>query len=254
MSRKPRPKGVDLPPVGAVQWLRSALFVMQIYLMMPIMGIAFLPWALLSRNGARAACKTYSAWVFWTARWMVGLKVEVRGPIPEGEVLIAAKHQSFLDIMMIFHAAPSARFIMKKQMLWTPIIGQYAQRLNCVAVERGKRGAAMAKMIADVAKDTGDPGQLIIYPQGTRVAPGADVPYKIGVGVLYRETGQPACPAATNAGIFWPRTGIWRRPGTAVVEFLPRIEPGLEIETFMEQLEREVEEASNRLLKETGLV
>ena len=254
MSRKPRPQGVPLPPVGAVQWLRSLLFVVNIYVMMLVMSIAFLPWALATPKGAHAACKTYCKWVFWTARWMVGLKTEVRGPRPEGEVLIAAKHQSFLDIMMIFHAAPSARFIMKKEMLWTPLIGQYARRINCVAVERGKRGAAMAKMIADVAQSSGTPGQLIIYPQGTRVAPGAQLPYKVGVGVLYRETGQPVCPAATNAGAFWPRTGIWRRPGTAVVEFLPQIAPGEEITPFMEKLEREIETASDRLLQETGLV
>jgi len=218
------------------------------------MSVAFLPWALATPRGAHAACKTYCRWVFWTARWMVGLKTEIRGPIPEGEVLIAAKHQSFLDIMMIFHAAPSARFIMKKEMLWTPLIGQYAYRINCVAVERGKRGVAMAKMIAEVAKGSAVPGQLIIYPQGTRVAPGAQVPYKVGVGVLYKETGQPACPAATNAGAFWPRTGIWRRPGTAVVEFLPRIEPGLDVPVFMTRLESEVEKASDALLAETGLV
>jgi 1-acyl-sn-glycerol-3-phosphate acyltransferase len=254
MSRKPRPKGVSLPPVGPVQWLRSALFLVNIYAMMVVMSIAFLPWALLTPSGARAACKTYSRWVFWSARWMVGLRTEVRGPLPEGEVLIAAKHQSFLDIMMIFTAAPSARFIMKQEMLWTPLIGQYASRIGCVPVARGKRGVAMAKMVADVAKGTKEPGQLIIYPQGTRVAPGAQAPYKVGVGVLYRETGQPVVPVATNAGAFWPRTGIWRRPGTVVVEFLPVIEPGLAIEPFMERLEREVETASDRLLEETGLV
>ena len=254
MSRKPRPKGVPLPKVGPVQWLRSLLFVVNIYVMMLVMAIAFLPWALATPKGARAACKTYCRWVFWTARWMVGLRTEVRGTPPSGEVLIAAKHQSFLDIMMIFHAAPSARFIMKQEMLWTPLIGQYASRIGCVPVQRGKRGAAMAKMVAEVAKGTDVPGQLIIYPQGTRVAPGAKAPYKVGVGVLYRETGQPAVPVATNAGAFWPRTGIWRRPGTAVVTFLPAIAPGLEIEPFMERLEREVEEASDALLKETGLV
>ena len=255
MSRKPpRPKGVPEPPISAVQMVRSAIFLVNIYLMMALMAYAFMPYALISKKGARVACKTYCRWVFWTARWMVGIKTEWRGPAPEGEVLVAAKHQSFLDIMMIFYACPSARFIMKQEILWTPFIGQYASRIDCVPVVRGRKGAAMAKMVKDVAATSDEPGQLIIYPQGTRVAPGAKSPYKVGAAVLYNETGQACVPVATNAGAFWPRTGVWRRPGTAVVEFLPRIEPGLEVQPFLDMLQDQVEAASDALLDETGLV
>lgn len=235
-----------------VQYLRSLLFVGQIYLMMPIIGLAFAPWAMFSRRGAYAACKSYSHWVFWSARWMVGLRVEVRGTPPTGEVLVAAKHQSFLDIMMIFTALPAGKFIMKKQILITPVVGQYAKRLNCIAVDRGKRGAAIDKMVEDVKAGLIEPGQLIIYSQGTRVAPGANVPYKIGTGVLYEQTGQTVVPVATNVGVFWPRTGIYRKPGLAVVEFMDPIEPGLDRDTFMDELERRVEARSNALMQEAG--
>lgn len=235
-----------------VQWLRSLLYVGQIYLMMPVIGLLFAPWAMFSRRGAYAACKTYSRWVFWTARWMVGLKVEVRGTVPEGETLIAAKHQSFLDIMMIFTALPAAKFIMKKQILWTPVIGQYAKMLNCIAVDRGKRGAAIEKMVQDVKAGLIDPGQLIIYSQGTRVAPGVKKPYKVGTGVLYEQMNQTCVPVATNVGVFWPRTGIYRKPGLAVVEFLDPIEPGLDRNEFMALLEERVEARSNALMCEAG--
>lgn len=235
-----------------IQWLRSLIYVGQIYLMMPVIGLLFAPWAMFSRRGAYAACKTYSRWVFWTARWMVGLKVEVRGTPPTGEALIAAKHQSFLDIMMIFTALPAGKFIMKKQILWTPVIGQYAKMLNCIAVDRGKRGAAIEKMVADVKAGLVEPGQLIIYSQGTRVAPGAVKPYKVGTGVLYEQMGQTCVPVATNVGVFWPRTGIYRKPGLAVVEFLEPIEPGMEREAFMALLEERVEARSNALMREAG--
>lgn len=235
-----------------MQWLKSLVFVIQNAVAMVVLGIVFLPWALVSPRGARAACRTYTVWVRWTARWMIGLKTEVRGPVPQDEVLIAAKHQSFLDIMMIFGECPSAKFIMKRELLWTPIIGLYAWRVGCVPVHRGKRGQAIAKMLEDVEKGAADPGQLIIYPQGTRVAPGVVKPYKVGAALLYEQTGQPCVPAATNCGVFWPRSGILRKPGLAVVEFLPRIEPGLEREAFLRRLEDEVEAASNALLKEAG--
>lgn len=240
------------PRIGPVQWVRSALFVFQMYLMMLVMGILYLPWALVSRNGARAACRHYCYWVRWTASWMVGLKTEVRGPVPTGEVIIASKHQSFLDIMMIFSEVPAGKFIMKRELMWAPVLGLYALRIGCVPVERGKRGAAIARMLKDVEAGQADPGQLIIYPQGTRVAPGVQKPYKVGAALLSEQTGQPCVPAATNVGLFWPRTGTWRRPGLAVVEFLPEIEAGIGRETFMIRLETEVEEASNRLMREAG--
>lgn len=234
------------------QTLRSAVFVFQIYLMMPVVGLVFLPFALVSRSAARLACKSYSRWVFWTMGWMVGLRYEVRGTPPTGECLVAAKHQSFLDIMLIFAHLPTAKFIMKKELLYTPVIGQYAARIGCVPVDRGRKGAAIEKMVADVAAGAAEPGQLIIYPQGTRVAPGAHLPYKVGTHVLYAQTGQEVVPVATNVGLFWPRKGIWRKPGLAVVEFLPPIAPGLDRHAFMALLEERIETASNALMAEAG--
>ena len=177
---------------------------------------------------------------------------EVRGTPPTGECIIAAKHQSFLDIILIFNAVPAGKFIMKRELLFTPFLGQYALRIGCVPVNRGKRGAAIAQMKADVAKGTAEPGQLIIYPQGTRVAPGDAKPYKVGTGLLYEQLAQPCTPVATNVGVFWPKQGILRKPGLAVVEFLPPIAPGLTIPQFMATLEQQVETQSNRLMAEAG--
>lgn len=236
----------------AVQWLRSLVFVVQIYAAMAILGLLFAPWALVSRRGALVACKTYCRWVLWSATWMVGLRGEVRGTVPTGEVLIAAKHQSFLDILLIFNVLPAPKFIMKRELLWTPVIGLYARRIGCVPVDRNKRGAAIARMVRDVAAERKEPGQLIIYPQGTRVAPGDYKAYKAGPGILYHELAQPCVPAATNVGLFWPRKGILRRPGLAVVEFLDPIPPGRPREAFMAQLESAVESHSDALMREAG--
>lgn len=236
----------------AVQWLRSLVFNISMYVAMLVVAIVFLPYALASREGAYRACHSFCRWVIWSARWMVGLKVEVRGSPPDDEVMVAAKHQSFFDILVIFHAVPRAKFIMKQQLLYAPILGQYAWRIGCVPVNRGKRGKAIQKMVADVAKGQREPGQLIIYPQGTRVPPGRKLPYKIGTAVLYEQLGQECVPVATNIGVFWPKRGVTRRPGTAVVDFLPRIPKGLDKETFMARLEDMVETRSNALMADAG--
>lgn len=236
----------------AVQWGRSLIFVAQIYAMMGVLGLAFFPWAAVSRRGALFAAHGWCRWVRWTAGWMIGLKTEIRGTPPRDEVMIAAKHQSFLDIILIFGSVPAARFIMKRELMWAPVLGLYALRVGCVPVDRGKRSTAIKQMVRDVEKGRQQPGQLIIYPQGTRIAPGVKAPYKVGTAVLYEELGQDCAPAATNVGVFWPRKGILRKPGLAVVEFLPRIEAGLARHDFMARLEDEVESASARLMREAG--
>ena len=236
----------------AVQWVRSLVFMFVIYLWMLILGIVFLPYAIFAKTGALRACKTYARSTLWLAHWMVGIRSEVRGTPPTGEVVIGAKHQSFLDIIMIFNAIPHGKFIMKRELLWTPIIGMYARRLGCIPVNRGKKGAAVAKMVKDVAKEFTEPGQLVIYPQGTRVAPGAKKPYKVGTAVLYEGLGFPCVPVATNAGVFWPRTGLMRKPGLAIVDFLEPIGPGVEREEFLERLENAIETRSDALMQEVG--
>lgn len=235
-----------------IRWLLSLVFVVQMYLAMAVIAVAFAPWALFSRTGARAACKTYCRWVIFTLRLLCGTRCEVRGTPPTGEAVIAAKHQSFLDIILIFNAVPAGKFIMKRELIYTPFLGQYALKIGCVPVNRGKRGAAITKMKADVAAGAAEPGQLIIYPQGTRVAPGATLPYKVGTGLLYEQLGQPCVPVAANVGLFWPKRGILRKPGLAVVEFLEPIAPGVKVQEFMARLEEEVETHSNRLMAEAG--
>jgi 1-acyl-sn-glycerol-3-phosphate acyltransferase len=236
----------------ALRWLLSLVFIIQMYLAMAAIAFVFAPWALLSRHGARAACKTFCRWVIFTLRLLCGLRCEVRGLPPATEAVIAAKHQSFLDIILIFNAVPTGKFIMKRELMFAPFLGQYALRIGCVPVNRGKRGAAIAQMKADVAKGAAEPGQLIIYPQGTRVAPGATKPYKVGTGLLYEQLGQPCYPVATNVGVFWPKRGILRHPGLAVVEFLPQIAAGKPVAEFMADLESAVETASDRLMAEAG--
>lgn len=236
----------------ALRWLQSFVFMMCVYGWMAVIGIGCFPLALVSRKGARWVCRSYCRGVIWMARWMVGIRTEVRGTPPQDEVMVAAKHQSFFDVLMIFAALPSAKFIMKRELLWTPIIGVYGLRIGCVPVNRGKKGAAIYKMVEDVKKGTAQPGQLVIYPQGTRVAAGVKAPFKVGTAVLYGRLQQDCVPVATNVGVFWPRNGFYRKPGLAIIEFLPRIEQGLSKSQFMARLEDEVETASDALMREVG--
>ncbi len=233
-----------------IQLLKSLVFNATIYAVMLIYAIIFLPFAIASRDGAVRACHAWCRFVIWAAGWMIGLRTEIRGTPPTDEVMVAAKHQSFFDIIVIYSAMPRPKFIMKRELMYAPLIGQYALRIGCVPVDRGKRGKAILQMKREVQNGRAEPGQLVIYPQGTRVAPDDYKPYKVGTGILYEQLGQPCVPAATNIGHFWPKRSFLRKPGNAIVEFLDPIEPGLPVGEFMPIIEENIETASKRLLAE----
>lgn len=230
--------------------IRGLIFVLWTYGLMAIMGLVCAPFAAFGpRRWTLAIMQAYVRLEFAGARVICGLRTEVRGPVPAGEVLVAAKHQSFLDIMMLTLALDRPRFVMKRSLVWAPVLGFYARRMGCVAVDRGAGGKALRDMIAEAAADA-EPGQLVIFPQGTRVAPGAEAPWKSGVAGLQEALSLPVIPVATNAGHFWPRAGLSRRPGVAVIEFLDPLPPGLPRAELMARLKAAIEPASDRLLEE----
>ena len=236
----------------ALQWVRSLLFGVTIYVLMGVMGIVFLPYALLTRDGAMHTCKMYARAVIWLAGKMIGLRFEVRGTPPAYGCMVAAKHQSFMDVMFIYQLLPRPRFIMKRLLLWAPVLGLFAYKAGCIPVDRGKKGRAIRDMLARVKAGDAAPGQLCIYPQGTRVAPGMMMPYKKGTAALYADLGQPVVPVATNVGVFWPKRGVFRKPGTAVFAFLDPIPPRESLRPFLHRLEVAIETASDDLAREAG--
>ncbi len=227
--------------------IRSVLFSFSIYTWMFVIGIVCLPAAIVSRDAAYWVMKTYARNVMWLAKVLCGIRTEIRGTPPTGEVLIVAKHQSYLDILMIANAVPRFKFIMKKELIWAPVIGFYALRIGATPVDRGKRSEAMKSMVEKMERDADDRGQVVIYPQGTRVAPGVKAPYKIGAGVLYSRFNLPCTLVATNVGLFWGRRKTIKRPGLAVVEFLETIPAGMRRAEFMRTIEDRIETESDRL-------
>lgn len=226
--------------------LRHALFVVAIYGLMGVMGVLGLPVVIWSRDRCYRWMKTYARAACGVARLMCGIRVEVRGPVPTTPVVVAAKHQSLLDVLVIFASLPRAKFVMKRSLLFVPFFGLYAWRIGTVAIDREARGQG-AKVLREVSAQNHEAGQVVIYPQGTRVPPGVSAPYRRGAAMLYRQLGLPMVLAATNTGVFWPKHGIIRGPGTLVVEFLETLPPGLPGAQVMARMEAVIEPASAHL-------
>jgi 1-acyl-sn-glycerol-3-phosphate acyltransferase len=226
--------------------IRGALFYAWFYLSMAICGALFFIPAAASPRLARRLAKIWLRQMFLALRVIAGVRVQVRGEVPTGRVVIAAKHQSMLDVFIIVNALPEARFVMKRELVRTPVFGWFALRLGTVPVDRGGGSAALIAMVDRMMAEARKSGQIVIYPQGTRTPPGRHIPYKAGVHALYAASGLPCVPAATNSGLFQPR-GMRINPGVAVVEFLPAVPPGLPRDAFMARIEANIEQASRAL-------
>lgn len=229
-----------------MQTLRSAIHLGLIYGLMGLMGIVGAPLVLWSRRWTLGWMKLWTGSVFALTRWLLGLHVEWRGPVPTGPVVVAPKHQSMLDVLMLFHVLPEPRFVMKRELVWAPVFGLYALRIGCIWIDRERRGEGRT-MLERLEKADARRGQVVVYPQGTRVAPGTHKPYRRGAAMAYRAFELPMVLAATNTGWFWPRKGLVKRPGTAVVEFLETLPPGLARGEVMRRMEEAIEAASDRL-------
>jgi 1-acyl-sn-glycerol-3-phosphate acyltransferase len=217
-----------------------------------VVGILGVPFVFASKGGGAAVMEVWARVAAFGARWICGIKTEVRGleHLPDGPVMIAAKHQSAFDTVapILFTRRPV--YVLKQELLEMPIFGWYCQKAGLIAIDRGGQMAALKKMIAQAKERFADGRPLIIFPEGTRQDIGAPADYKSGVAGIYTMLGVPCVPMALNTGLVWPAKGFMRYPGTAVFEFLPVIPAGLKRAEFMATLEERIETASEALLHE----
>lgn len=230
--------------------LRSLAFNLCFYGVTVTLAVGGLP-ALASRRAVLRLARTWARLTLWLLRVVAGTRVEFRGveAIPPGPLLVAAKHQSALETLALCTIFPEFAYILKRELLFIPLIGWYLSRGGMVAIDRAKGGRAMSLMNAAAADAVRDGRQLIIFPEGTRRRPGDAPAYKQGLSHLYAALAVPCLPVALNTGVFWSRNSLVRRPGTAVIAFLPPIPPGLPRQDFQVLAQARIEAASNALVE-----
>jgi len=185
----------------------------------------------------------------------VGLRHRLVGleNLPKGPAIIAPKHQSTWDTLVFALPLNLPAYVLKRELLAIPLFGLYLRCAGMIAVDRAGGGAALKSMVAAARAAVAAGRHLLIYPEGTRTAPGQRRPYHPGVAALYGQLDLPVVPVALNSGLFWGRRAFMKRPGIITVEFLPAIPPGLSRREFMTELERRIETASDRLAAEARL-
>ncbi len=207
--------------------VRSIVFNILFYLNTLILLIMALPTFFLPYRAIIWVAKTWGRINLVLLRVVAGIKIEVRGreKIPRGAILVAAKHQSAWETFALLPLFDNPVFIVKRELQWIPIFGWLMIKGRMVPVDRSAGSQALAEMTERARIELADNRQLIIFPEGTRRAAGAEPRYKFGVAQLYAAEGVPCVPIALNSGLFWPRRSIRRIPGTVVIEILDPIPP-----------------------------
>jgi 1-acyl-sn-glycerol-3-phosphate acyltransferase len=229
--------------------LRSTLFAGWMFLSAVVLGILFLPLLIGPRRAAMAPIRLWARVCLVGLRWIVGLKVEVRGRAlaPRGAALVGAKHQGMLDVLVALDLFPDPCIVLKQELMWIPFFGWFAAKVEMIAIDRSSGAQAVRRLTAATARAVAEGRQVFIFPEGTRQAPGAAPAYKPGIAALYREMDLACTPIATNSGRVWPASGLAKYPGTAIYELLPPIPAGLRRAAFMAALEAAIEGASGQL-------
>jgi 1-acyl-sn-glycerol-3-phosphate acyltransferase len=232
-----------------VTWLRALAFNLAFVAATIVVGMLGLPLLLTPRRVVMAFGRFWARAVLALLNATVGLRGEVRGRqhLPPGACLIAMKHQSMWDTLMLPVLLGDPAVVIKRELLLVPFYGWYASRAGSIFVDRKGGAAALRRMVAAARRAAAMGRPIVIFPEGTRTAPGRRLPYQPGVAALYQALGLPLVPAAVNSGLFWGRRSFLKRPGRAVMQFLPPMPPGLPRRELMPELEARIEEATRAL-------
>jgi len=172
--------------------------------------------------------------------------------IPQEPCIIACKHQSMWETIVMHLVLNRPVYAFKKELLKIPFYGWYLRIMSGITVDRKGGVSALKDLIKQTKKYLADRQSIVIFPQGTRVPVGADAekyPYQAGIAALYLSCGVKVVPAALNSGIFWQKNKMLKKSGTITLEFLDPIEPGLSKQEFLARLEGAIEKRSAELCK-----
>ena len=231
--------------------LRSLLFNFFLYFGIVTVFLIALPALFLPTKITLLFGKLLGYYVVYIVRFFLSTKVEFRGveniPINE-KYFVASAHQSMFETFALQSVLDYPVFILKKELLKIPLFGQYLKKIKSIEIIRDtttKENLSFFDKVAKIVKNENRP--LLIFPQGTRVNVNDRIPFKKGVGRIYETLNISCVPVALNSGRVWPKEGLIKYPGKITVSFLKPIEPGLNKDEFIKNLEIKIYDEINNI-------
>jgi 1-acyl-sn-glycerol-3-phosphate acyltransferase len=227
----------------ALFWLAVAVLTACYCVLLPVMA--------LPRRFLLSVVKSYLAVVLLLFQGVLGIRWQVVGnaDAASGPVLVAAKHQSAFETLVLQYVLNDPVIVLKRELLQLPLFGWVLRRLGHIGVDREGGLEAARALRSEALKAHAQERPIVIFPEGSRLPVGRQANYKSGVDLLYRMLKCTCVPVAVNSGKVWPTTARLPRPGNIVMEFLPSIESDLSRADFAKRLENDIESATERLLQ-----
>lgn len=223
--------------------LRSILFALIFY---PVTLVIVLR-ALFATGGnplnVRHYSRMWARWNRWCCRHLLAIEVRVEGEAPQGAVIFASKHQSMFETVDLIIVLHDPAIVLKRELADLPLWGRVATACGAIPVDREGSATALRRMLraarAAISADRG----ILIFPEGTRVAPGEQPPLRAGFAGLYSQLKLPVVPVALDSGRLWGRRRFVKKAGVVTVRFGETIPPGLP----RDEVEARVHKAINAL-------
>ncbi len=224
--------------------LRSTLFAAVLLLITPVFAIIALLTFPLPALMRYHIITVWTRWVMWAARVICGIRYRVIGAehIPTAPCIILAKHQSAWETMGFQLIFPPQVWVLKQELLRVPFFGWGLAMLSPIAIDRSSRRQALQQLVEQGIARLAAGFCIVIFPEGTRIAPGNRGKYRPGGARLAVQTGTLVLPVAHNAGLCWPRNAFLKRPGLITVSIGTPIDPtGLDAEALARRVEDWIE-------------
>jgi 1-acyl-sn-glycerol-3-phosphate acyltransferase len=210
-----------------MDFVRSLLFALVFYpgsVLYVLAGIIVIP---LGRGAVRRVADGWAGFHRVCARFLLGISTRVEGEVPRGPVLVAVKHQSMYETLEVALLLDTPATVMKSELGRIPLWGRLTRVYGMIPVDRDGGGAALRRLLRAGEEAVAEGRPIVIFPEGTRVAPGESPPLEPGFAGLYRALGLPVVPVALDSGKVWPRRSFVKRPGIVTMRFGDTIPPGL---------------------------
>jgi len=233
---------------GAV--LRSAAFAALQLIVTPLWAIASLLTFPLPPLARYRVISAWSRLMVWAAERICGIRYRVIGTenIPREPCIVLAKHESAWETLALQAILPPQVWVVKRELLWIPFFGWGLAMLSPIAIDRKTGPRALKQMVVQGRERLKRGFSIVIFPEGTRAAPGTRGVYQVGGAWLALKTGAPLLPVAHNAGTYWPKNALLKRPGVVTVSIGPLVHAdGRKAAALMQDMEQWIENETQRI-------
>ena len=231
-------------------FFRSIIFYLLLYMWTLTLGVLALPYLLLPSSYVRSLANLWISGILELLKLTCGITYEIKNieNIPDRAVIVASKHQSAFETLLLFRLVKNSIFIHKRELFLIPIFGLYLKKSNMISINRNEGAKAIRKMLNEVKQNILNGYSIIIFPEGTRKKPGDPPDYKTGIAGIYKESEAEVLPVAVNSGNYWPKHTFIKKPGKIIIKFLKPIPSKLEKSEFLKKIESVIEDETNKII------